>query len=203
MLHKLIKNKNFLAAIGSLETNVEKWKLLGRGAYGYAYDMGDGRVCKITTNKNETKTAAKLAISNKKYTYLYKVLDVLEVRKKKEFWLGLIITPKYRKLTDNQKVELYELFCFLNLGPNFRIKSMDQIKQRLSKAVNNYFYLPYPYTGGGVADNMIAKRLKIFKKYNILHILRNLKAANLGPRDMHYDNILMHNGKFILIDIAC
>lgn len=203
MLHRLIKNKNFLTAVEKLNTNTGKWKLLGRGAYGYAYDMGDGRVCKITTNAQETKAAAKLLRSKKKYTYLYKILNVLQIDKNDRFWLGLIVTPKYKKLTDNQKVELYELFCFLDLTPNFRIRSIDQIKKKILRAVNDYCYVPYPYDNTGVVNNMVEKRLKIFKKYNILHILRNLKAANLGPEDMHYDNILKDENKFILIDIAC
>lgn len=203
MLYALKKHKGFKAAIKTLNTSAGKWKLLGTGAYGFAYDMGDGRVCKITTNKNETRAAEKIKNSKKKYSYLYKITDVLTLKKRGRFWRGLIITPKYRQLTDRQKTELYELFCFLELPPSFRIRNVKQIKDRIRKAVSDYYYAPYSYDNTALIDNAVNKRLKIFRKYNILYMLRNLKAVKLGPEDMHYDNILKSDDHYILIDIAC
>ena len=200
MLYKLKRHKIFLSAIDGLNTELKKWKLLGSGSYGKAYDMGDGRVCKITTNERETKAAKKLKNSKKNFSYLYKILDVLVLKKGNKFWRGLIITPKYKKLTDNQKAELYELFCFLELTPSFRLSSMKQIKDKIKKAVNDYYV---PLKAQVIVNSVIRKRMKIFKRFNILYILRNLKAANLGPEDMHYENILKDEGHYILIDIAC
>lgn len=200
MLHKLRKNRSFIAAVESLDTNVKKWKSIGSGSYGRAYDMGDGRVCKITTNKRETQVALKLKKSKKKYAYLYKILDVFFIFNKTKFKYGLIITPKYRKLTDGQKTDLYELFCFLDLSPQFRFQSVEQVKRKIKKSVYDYYYARRDPPR---LDNIVDKSLKIFRKYDILYILRNLKAASLGPEDMHYDNILRDGDHFILIDIAC
>jgi len=199
MIHKIRYNKQFIKAIDCLDTNIKKWKLLGSGSYGRAYDMGDGRVCKITTNKRETSVAVRL-MKGKKYSYLYEILNVFIIKSRGKFKYGLIITPKYKKLTDNQKTELYELFCFLDLTPRFRLQSMNQIRTKIKKAVTDYYFARSAYT---IANNVIEKRIKIFRKYNILYMLRNLKDAKLGPEDVHYDNILRDGDHFILIDIGC
>lgn len=205
IIAKLRKDKKALAlaypVFQKFKTNIKKWKFIGRGSFGYAYDIGNGRVCKITTSEREAKIALRLLKSKKKYSYLYNVLDVLILKNNGKFWLGLIITPKYRKLTDREKTDLYELFCLLDFAPSFRLRSTKQIKDKIKKSANDY-YVPHSYEAG-IINNIVDKRMNIFRKYNILYMLRNLKDANLGPEDMHYENILKDNDRYVLIDIAC
>lgn len=200
MLYKLKKYKGFAVAIDELDTDVKKWKSIGEGSYGRAYDMGDGRVCKITRNEHETNVALKLKKSKKSYSYLYRILDVFIIKSRKKFKYALIITPKYKKLTDGQKAELYELFCFLDLTPGFRLRSIEQVKKMIRKSVKDYYFARNAYA---IIDSVVDKTIKTFNKYNVLYMLRNLRDARLGPEDMHYDNILKNGQYFILIDIAC
>ena len=222
MLHKIKKHKEFISAINQLDTDTKKWKLLGKGSFGRAYDMGDGRACKITTSEREIKVARRLLNSKKKYSYLYKIINVFVLKKKKKFWCGLIITPKYKKLTDRQKTDLYELFCFLDLSPRFRLRSIKQVRDKITKAASDYYFVhrrmrmgtkafySNSWAGKHIAKgdddrlrDIVEHRMEIFRDYNILHMLRNLKSAKLGPEDMHYENILKNNDQYVLIDIAC
>jgi hypothetical protein len=77
---------------------------------------------------------------------------------------------------------------------------MEQIKKKLKRAVTDYYFARSAYA---IVDNIITKRLKTFRKFNVLYMLRNLKTLNLGPEDMHYDNILKNKDHYVLIDIAC
>jgi hypothetical protein len=198
MLYKLRKYKSFITT--RLKTDFKTWKLIGKGSIGWAYDMGDGRVCKITTSSAETRIAEKLKKSNNKYPYLYKILDVFFIdNKTTKFKFGLIVTPKYKKLTDKEKTDLYELFCFLDLSRRFKYQSIKQIRKKISKAAGDYYFVHQDVKLCDIID----KRMQIFKDYNILNMLRNLKSAHIGPQDMHYENILKDKDKYILIDIAC
>jgi len=222
MLYILKRNQSFISVVEKLNTDTKKWRLLGKGSFGAAYDMGDGRACKITTSERETKVARRLLNSKKRYTYLYKILDVYSIKKKEKFRWGLIVTPKYKKLTDKQKTDLYELFCFLDLSPRFRLRSVKQIRNKITKAASDYYFVhrrmkmgtkvfkanswagKHINKGDSVRlRNIIDKRMQIFRDYDILYMLRNLKDAKLGPEDMHYENILKNNNQYVLIDIAC
>ena len=211
MLSKLRRNKQFLSAISQLNTSLKKWRVIGKGGYGNAYDMGDGRVCKITTNEHETRIALKLRNSGRRFRYLYKVLDVYFIYTRTRFKCGLIITPKYKKLTDSQQADLYEFFAFFDPSRSFRLKSIKQVRSMVAKAAKNYFsVLGYnmenmrPHEADSVClSNIIERRMKIFRKYDILYMLRNLRDANVGPEDMHFLNILKDKDNYVLIDIGC
>lgn len=201
MLAKIKRLKSFKKVISKLDTETKNWRVIGGGSYGRAYDMGDGRVCKITTSKHETKVASKLRATNKNFSYLYKVHSTHNiVGRNKKFRYGLVITPRYKQLTENQHIELFELFNLLDIEPSFRFVSMRQIEKRLRvEAYDRY--------NGLIADRyipgIVKKHLKVFKKYHINYMLRNLRAAKLRPEDIHYENILKHKNKYVLIDIAC
>lgn len=198
MLSKVKRLKNF-KTIAQKFPSTKQWKLLGSGSFGAAYDLGDGTVCKITTSEREANIAKKLLKSKKNFRYIYKIINVFYIRSKKgSFRFGLIITPKYRKLTDRQKAELYDLFNVFEPTRSFKIRSLAQIRNIIRKELRGYYMF-----SGPPPEKLVRDKMKLVKKYNIYQILRSLKAAKLGPEDLHYENILKDKDRYILIDVAC
>ncbi len=198
MLSKVKRLKNFQRISKNFPPTAQ-WSLLGKGSFGAAYDLGNGNVCKITTSERETNIAKRLLKSKKNFRYIYKIIDVFNVKSKRgAFRFGLIITPKYKKLTDKQKAELYELFNVFEPARSFKIRSLTQIKDIIRKEIHCYhMYSKLPH------EKLLRDKMKLIKKYNIYEILLSLKAAKLGPEDLHYENILRYKDRYILIDVAC
>jgi hypothetical protein len=171
---------------------IKKWKRIGSGAYGVAYDIGKNLACKITTNKREARIAEALKSHNRKTSFLYKVLDIFYVKaeEQEDGLFALIITPKYKKLTKKEKRELWLLLDALWLKTNFTFKSYEQIKNMVARNLNDYDW------------KTINKVMSYIKKYDIIPMLKNLKAIKLKRHDIHEDNILKNGKRYVLIDIG-
>lgn len=207
MLYKIKRSKTFQGILQELNTNVKQWRWLGRGSYGSAYDIGNGLVCKITSSLAEIDAAKKLLRSKKRLRGLYKIIKIYLIYYNNKYY-GIIITPKYKKLSAFQQNELFSLSNFLYMSSSFRLTSIKQIKKRMFAQIKKYHHCPAGWYHGNICkcskdvfDKLLDKHMKIFRKYNIYGILRSLKAINLPAVDIHYLNVMRDGKKFLLIDI--
>lgn len=200
MLKKIQKLKQFKTIEKELSANSNKWRFIGSGCYGEAYSIGNNQVCKITTSERETKVADKIKRSNKKYSFLYKIINVFYIKDKYgKFKYGIIITPKYKPLNINQQIELHWFLSIFEFSENIHLQTMSQIKNMIKRKSKEFYCI----AGNRVGDMVFNKGMRVFRKYNIYYILRNLKSAKIKPQDIHSDNILKDKDKYILIDLAC
>lgn len=177
---------------------IRKWKYIGRGLYGKAYDIGHGLVCKITTNLAEAKAASKVKRTNKKTSSLYKVLDVIYLKRRSVIYYALIITPKYNELNPKEITELCSLFQSLEVRkPRFCYHSISQVKKII---YDSMWWWGYPENVRQIETD---KRIKILKKYGVVNMLKNLQSLKLPPTDVHAGNIMKNGKKYVLIDIGC
>lgn len=189
----------FQDVIKKLAVKKTGWKIIGDGCYGVAYDIGNNLVCKVTRSINEVKAALKLKKQKNRYRYLYYIKDVFVLKKNNRFQYGLIITPKYDKLSYKETNELLELFAIFTPSPYFRVKSLKQIKN----IINNETYKSYYHFYDNNTINVMAKRrIALYNKYNIHKILYGLKRAHIRINDLSHTNILKHKGRYVLIDVA-
>ncbi len=206
MLYKIKSSSKFKSIVKELNTNVSNWKWLGRGSYGSAYDMGNGLVCKITSSIIEVRATRKLLRSKKRLKGLYRVIKSYLIKYNNKYY-GIIITPKYKKLSIKQQNELFCLCNFLHIDNDFRLKSIKQVKALILAQIKSYHPCPKWYHNGickcsaDTFNDLLDKHMKIFRKYNIYGILKSLKAINLPAIDIHYLNVMRSGKHFLLIDI--
>ena len=193
MIDNIIHNKQFLAIAKELKTNPKKWKVLGAGSFGTAYDIGKGRACKITTSAREIRAARKLMSSDKRCSGLYKILNVFTI--KEYVWgcretFGLIITPVYQKLSRKEKRELDTIL--------WAVYGFSRAKKKIITAEIKKQIMSVMSLGG----QKQRARMRVLKKYNLYRMVKDLRSLGLKYFDLHSNNILKNKKTYIHIDIA-
>lgn len=192
MLRKVKSLPLFKDAVKKLNTDTRKWRCIGYGSFGTAYDMGDGRVCKITINAAEIKLAKKVKNRRKKLKSLYKVIDVIKINDE----YSLVITPRYKKLPLAHRDALFAMFNHLG-EINGKLNTIAKIEERLRYNIKAYAVWPID------VDVLVHTHMSLVRKFNICGILKSISAlGHRGYIDLHQENIMLDKNRYILIDVA-
>jgi cytidyltransferase-like protein len=175
--------------------DIDKLKELGEGSKGIAYDIGDGRVLKVTTD--ETEARASMHILNKNTEYVCRIFDVFRF---KELDLFGIIQEKLEKLTGNEKKEL-------EFAMEDQIMLVGRAWKYEERAIR-YKIEDYAYEaeekGHEVSPKAaeLDKALIIAKKYNVPEMVDEVRSNGIIFKDYHSGNIMKRGNRYVLIDLG-
>lgn len=196
-ISKELRLKFFINKVFKLY-NITNYELIGGGAFGLAYDIGNNKIMKITSDKTEAINSKKIV--NKKNTHLSDIYDVKTIKFK---YLGdekkyyIIILEKLK--TDNQIKYMFKrlkTFFRQNELPysNEFIEFLDYIKKyRDYNTVTEIYNKIYLYD----------KKLAMFFT-DLIGIIRELNSYDIESDDFVNTNNLgfKPNGKLGYFDIG-
>lgn len=214
-----------------------KWKInvgalhrLGSGQEGIAYDIGNGKVLKVTADAREARTSAKLI--NRNLQHVVRVFDVFvfgkEEAPQKSFDQRTtkepgkpgqataygIVTEKLTPLTDAEQKEFDSIIDELQaqMGKQRCIDAMwtgdwDHLVDEMKKAFTD----DIQKEGGigpdhprfqRVLNQRIEKYTGAFKKFGIPEMMTDLKSIGVKFADYHGGNLMKRSGKFVINDLG-
>lgn len=180
--------------------NVSDAKELGSGYNGIAFAYADPkRVLKITMDDTEALAANHL--KGKKLQRVIPIYDVFQFPTKGKVWYG-IIEAKAGKLSPQDKThfDLYVRFILNNMNIS--------IEQHIE---NSVWTMPWgeiktrilENTKGDPEDFETAKTgFAFLEDLGFDKLLKELKDNAVEYFDVHGDNFMIYNGKFVLVDLG-
>lgn len=189
---------------------------IGRGTNGIAYDIGENKVLKVTSNRNEAIAASYI----KKYPNLKNIAKISRVftTKNKYFDKYYIEQEKLNKIGLNEEWDdIYEYFIEKqNYGEDFtslikEINKTPETKKIISKYNKNEIdFLCYLYKTNSWNDiefeleKFNQKFLRFKKQFNdLINGLNELKKIGIDFYDIHARNIMKNSsGTYKFVDIV-
>lgn len=211
----LNSNKDKLAKKG---INIDSLKQINSGTMGSVYDMGNGRILKITKDIREAK--ASNIVLGKNIPNIVKVFDLWGFQG--GVWYGIIL----EKLTPLSKEEENQLtqsiidtkFTVLlhQAGDDWN-KAMQMLAQQTMNTLVQQAYKQFPdaQQGAGVRDPRVQQVVKsgvdkvildfnrITKEYNMKDLFKSLKTLGVQYYDFHGGNYGRRaDGTLVLFDLG-
>lgn len=226
VIYEALSNIGGVTAINNiLDANADKLlkkdvivsilQMLGYGEWGVAYDIGNGKVLKITADKKE----AIASNSIKERTDLTNVVNIYDVFRLPNTLGQLepiygIITEKLNSLTETEQRDVNECFNdiesymgrgkferFMDEGDwNNLIRELEEcIKDDVEILYNMYGDTPYH---DKIISDRMNKYVKTLEKFNIPSMMLDLKKAGIRFHDYHGNNIMRRKDKFVINDLG-
>ena len=182
--------------------DVNKLTKLGQGTFGVAYDIGDGKVLKITRDKLEAITSHTLV--GKSYPSIVKIFDVFKFKDGGAKPYYGLIQEKLTKLTNTEKdafdvavIMLYEVLGLSSNGAPGRAfvdlkgSDWDSWKDFIREEAQE----------GGNQD-IAEDALDGLESVGMKDIADDLHAAGVKFLDYHVGNIMKRGSQFVIIDLG-
>lgn len=170
-------------------------KLLGNGDNGFAYDLGDGKVLKITGS--ETEAAESIRLKGKDNEHLAKIYNVYSIN-----YEGTTLYPILQEKIDTSRTgQLQQYAKELNtiFSRNFK-KGISKILQ-LYHVDPNLYNMAYADKVDRAIESASEEAKNFF--YGMLGIMDEVKASKLKTADYFVtDNLGYKNGKLAFFDFG-
>ncbi len=195
--------------------DVKTMKQLGSGLEGVAYDVGNGRVLKVTTDRKEALTS--MGIKGK--TNLKRVVKIFDVFSFKdtpgttEHVYG-IVTEHLTPLSSAEEKELDSAIDELQAQMGKK-EYLDAIWTGdfniLLSTMKNVFEADIAKESGGKllsprAQNVLALRINkyktVFEKYKINEMMKELKSLRIKFADYHAGNVMKRGSEYVINDLG-
>ncbi len=180
-----------------LRNNYVLIKFIGRGEFGYAYDIGNDRVLKITSDEREANSSS--IIIGKNFKNIVKIFRVFKLNSINDVWF--IEQEKLKSI--NKDIIDDWLFKFRNNNdfalPLWKLLEHitdDFISLSIVNKNNAKQLLKNLYCDNNIAPNE-AKFLK-----NMIDAANDLKEMKIIFKDWHSSNIMQKNGYYKIIDLS-
>ena len=175
--------------------------VLGYGKYGFAFDLHDGRVLKITSDDSEARTS--LFLLNKEHKNVAKILKIAKYKSQTVVGQYFIIMKKYKEndLDENFfDAALEELDVERASGyPRATTKDYWKIPKDEHELYNRL--RPALDPNSSHSSQVTLKFVKVL--LDIRAGLEYLKKNNIVFKDAHYANILMDDaGNYVISDLG-
>lgn len=193
----LTKNAEKLAKKG---IDVSKAKALGKGTQGTAFDIGGGKVLKVTKDAKEAQASNK--IKGQKLKYVANILDVFRFKDVNAYG---ILQEKLSPLSDSEKKDFNQKLVWTGLP--VWLKSANTWDDAIEKVFN---YVEKKKAKGDV-QSPEGKRIiqwtdqfvdSLESEYNVKGSWEELKGKGVSFSDYQADNLMKRGSEFVLIDIG-
>jgi hypothetical protein len=192
---------------------------------GIAFDMGNGKVLKVTSDEREAKTSFKL--KGKQNQFIAPFDDVFKF---KESEIYGIIQPKMEPLSDQEKREFDDLIAMVEGAENHGSQALtgppghreggtgddktafDILStgtwEELVKKMGDSFADEALADGAGPANirKVVMQKLQRFtlaaKKYKLPEMMAELRSAGIEFGDYHGGNLMKLDGRYVVNDLG-
>ena len=202
MLENLKKNTNFEQVAGIKIPDLHKVKVLGSGYYGVAFDIGGGKVLKLTKDKAERNAAS--LIAGKRLKGVYKIFGVYNWAK-----TDLVTFIVTEKVTMNESKarqviraveDVTRAFVQVSSKTSVVVGSPSSSGWNSSKAEWTKF--KKDVAEGKHSDYLGAKIKTIELAEGIIQGFMSLDKAGIFWADLHAGNVAFRGGKAVIIDMG-
>jgi hypothetical protein len=176
--------------------DVKGLKFLGAGLHGYAYEMSNGRVFKLTDDVSEAM--ASRVIMGKKTTYIANIYDVFKFKGTDMFGIvqEKLTPPSSQEKTfwdEMSDLNVVHLALIDGFGPWSQVSQ--QIKDTISDAApeDENLHLT-PTERKNILINL--------KKYNFPQMIDELYKFGIKFDDFHGENIMKRGNTSVIIDLG-
>jgi len=205
-------NQENLQKLKSID--VSKLRKLGAGTKGIAYDVGGGKVLKVTSDHTEAQ--ASHSITGDTLNNVVKIFDVFKFGKvKSNDTLYGIVQEKLAPLSSTEQKEIVELFNFIDasskLLTSIATETWDQFVNKLYSEIEDDVTKELgvdPKSPAGenkirkVAANKHAAIVGKLKKYNIHGMISDLRKSNIQFADYHEGNVMKRGSEYVINDLG-
>lgn len=172
---------------------------LGEGYYGITYDLGSGRVLKITGDLSGAKIAAKLLKKN--YKYIPKIFRVFQLKS-----VGVDLFFIEMEKLEPVSPLIKQAIRLLTEVVNYPETSLEYLKSRYLKKHPIAEYTPFESVKNYVSlfSFRDVERLNHLKTplEGILEMLKYLENHHIFLGDLHEGNIMQKNGILKVADLG-
>lgn len=218
---KSVGDDNVIAAVKASAKNllnqkgidVSKLKELGRGQMGIAFDAGNGKVLKVTTDRSEATSSNKIV--GKNYNHIVRIEDTFRFKTSDGSKIYGIVQEKLTPLSDQERREVDDAFDLIrekeNLLKTIATKSWEHLKQELfdeiSKEVAGEIGIPEtsPAFQNKVRKVSMRKHsyiVSLLEKYKISEMMKELRNAKIEFADYHSGNIMKRGNDYVINDLG-
>ena len=212
----LVSNSDVL--MKKKHVDVRRLKKLGSGEMGVAYDIGNRRVLKVTTDEHEARNAN--YVRGKSYEHIGKVFDVFRFRD--ETAKGQKIYGIEQEFLTNLSADEKAEFDSFVMGSAFRNElidvvataNWDGIVQAYREFQQGEVRKDLGYPEGSPPSPMKEKKLQatvardvarfnqVMSKFSMPEIVNDLRLAGIQFADFHGGNLMKRDGKFVINDLG-
>jgi hypothetical protein len=190
----LVAVKKFPKGMLNIGVNVDeysKWKILGTGTRGTAFDIGENKVLKLTDDENEAKAAVQLLKLSGNVTNIVTFYDVAALGNTGMF---AILQEKLTPISNEEKTEINTAFKTITPLRQWLIDSdsWDEVTNNVKK----YFRENEKFS------DEIKLSWKIIEKFKIKSYFEMLGKLGIKFFDYHGDNFMKRGDELVLIDIG-
>lgn len=185
----IVKNSDLLKSKKSIDPT--KLKILGSGAHGIAFDMGEGKVLKVTDDPSEASTSNHLN-GNTSTKHIARIYDVFRFRDSKLYG---IVQEKLVPLPTSDAAELTRAYAVMDkLNGAAALYMFGEDWKAFTSKIR---------MGIGASDsNKLAQVLDTFKKFSIDKILDEAHALGVSLGDLHAGNIMKRGNECVAVDFG-
>lgn len=214
-------NAKRLMAVKNID--VEKLHALGNGEMGIAYDMGGGKVLKVTTDAAEAKSSN--LIKGRNLTHVVRIDDVFRFGKSvaKEPLYG-IVQEKLTPLSDAEKGEFRHAIAFVRENGQLLEMLATRNWDDFTKAI---YALAYDDAENEIsadardrgdqvdrnsplfqrqakrsAENMQRFVISRLQQFGVREMSRELQSVGIQFADYHEGNLMKRGGQFVITDLG-
>jgi hypothetical protein len=214
--HKDSLKKNKHVDVGSL-------KKLGSGQMGIAYDMGGGKVFKVTTSVSEARS--NMVLKGKNLPHIVRIYDVFRMDdpSQKKVPVYGIIRENLQSLAGSEKSELDDLVDLLRDGKVFDTtvkgdfdKTMDAVRRLMIQEIRRELSLPQEpppdpeavqgnkreLRAAGLIDQKMMELEGRLRHYQVDKMMEELNGLSIQFGDYKGDNIMKRGSDYVVSDVG-
>lgn len=195
--------------------NVGTLKRLGSGMEGIAFDMGQGRVLKITADEGEAKTSFGLK-SKTDLKYVVKIFDVFRFKNTAGInhpVFGLVterLSPlssteakEFDYVTEEAEVQMGKQHYLDVLYEGDWDKLVSEMRLAFEKDIAKESGLPAGNPRlARVLQARMDRYIPVYEKYKIPEMMKELRGAGIKFADYHSGNLMKRGAQYVINDIG-
>lgn len=184
--------RQFEKTLSRYDIDLGSIRFLGKGDNGAAYDVGNGKVMKITLDQTEAESAK--SIVGRKFENIHEIFAVLKLGDTGKYF---ILQENLTQLSKAEKSKLSKLFDAVTLEDAARMSNTwDGMIAASHKNVDEF------ENGDQKMHAQVERAYEALKAFHVDKMVAQLNEAGIRFFDFHPGNVMKRGNSFVLIDLG-